>query len=450
MHTRLNRKLILIHKKYNRCGLKETLKSLFQTLNSFRNSTAYTDIKYVTQDHKFKEMGIVLTILQTPSLAKSSNIIPHTSPITYKLDKNKLIGHNQGILDLLYTLAIIVVQCFGMRNETQDSKRRVQVPLLREPTEYMQYLMSDAFGQKGVQFRKHIRTYNAMFAFTSMGGRVDSSINNSKGPYVFRMSGQNYRHIGSFIIYMYDTDNEIGNKINTFQDNSRASFIDHEIVHGLSQMLDSHNILAKTFQMARDRFKSSPQSLFRLCLKGNRTTDGRQYNIVYQLFLKLQSQIVIVTITDLHPSFMSLTYPLVHPYGEDGYRTDIPLRNLSNSESKRQNLTMRQYYCFHLQQRLQEEKRLIQGGRLVPQYIVDSYMVIEDERIRWIRNNQTKLRADLYSILMDVVHRGNSDCSTIGKSIILPSSHTEGPRYKAQTIKMRWRFANGPDIQICS
>ena len=39
-----------------------------------------------------------------------------------------------------------------------------------------------------------------MFAFTSMGGRVDtSSINQSAGPYIFRMSGQNYHHIGSLL-----------------------------------------------------------------------------------------------------------------------------------------------------------------------------------------------------------------------------------------------------------
>ena len=38
-----------------------------------------------------------------------------------------------------------------------------------------------------------------MFAFTSMGGRVDGSINHSKGPYVFRMCGQNYHRIGSLL-----------------------------------------------------------------------------------------------------------------------------------------------------------------------------------------------------------------------------------------------------------
>ena len=87
------------------------------------------------------------------------------------------------------------------------------------------------------------------------------------------MSDRNYHRIGSLFpesghksqfaqLYMYDTNNEIGNKINTFQDNNRATFLDHDILHGLSQMMASYNILAKSFRMTRYRFKSYPQSLF--------------------------------------------------------------------------------------------------------------------------------------------------------------------------------------------
>ena len=64
-----------------------------------------------------------------------------------------------------------------------------------------------------------------MFAFTSIGGRVDGSINHSKGPYDFRMCGQNYHRIGSLLpeigkrpqfaqLYRYDTENEINNRMN--------------------------------------------------------------------------------------------------------------------------------------------------------------------------------------------------------------------------------------------
>ncbi|KAH9745980.1 Purple acid phosphatase 8 [Citrus sinensis] len=102
-----------------------------------------------------------------------------------------------------------------------------------------------------------------------------------------------------------------------------------------------------------------------------------------------------------------MTYPLIYPYGEDGYRPDISLRDITDSPFKRQKLTMRQYYCFRLQQILNEGHTLLQAGRLFQQYIVDCYMAIEEERFRWIRNNQQKLRSNLFSGLMDAVHRGS-------------------------------------------
>ena len=39
----------------------------------------------------------------------------------------------------------------------------------------------------------------SLFAFTSLGGKVDRSVNNGIGPYVFRLNGQNYHRIGSLL-----------------------------------------------------------------------------------------------------------------------------------------------------------------------------------------------------------------------------------------------------------
>ncbi|KAM3287547.1 hypothetical protein P3S67_020977 [Capsicum chacoense] len=76
------------------------------------------------------------------------------------------------------------------------------------------------------------------------------------------MSGQNYHHIGSLLpeigktpqfaqLYIYDTENEITNRMNCLSQGN----VDPKIVHALSEMLDEHNILVKTFRMARDRYK---------------------------------------------------------------------------------------------------------------------------------------------------------------------------------------------------
>lgn len=77
-------------------------------------------------------------------------------------------------------------------------------------------------------FLKNIRTYNMMFAFTSMGGKVDHSVNKGKGPYCFRLHGQNYHRHGSLLpkegssakfsqLYIYDTENEVKNRIDALR-----------------------------------------------------------------------------------------------------------------------------------------------------------------------------------------------------------------------------------------
>ena len=68
-----------------------------------------------------------------------------------------------------------------------------------------------------------------MFSFTSMGGKVDDSINRKgRGPYVFRLHGQTYHSIGSLLpeegvplkfcqLYIYDTQNETENRANALR-----------------------------------------------------------------------------------------------------------------------------------------------------------------------------------------------------------------------------------------
>uniref|UniRef100_A0A803NJP1 ATP-dependent DNA helicase n=1 Tax=Cannabis sativa TaxID=3483 RepID=A0A803NJP1_CANSA len=146
---------------------------------------------------------------------------------------------------------------------------------------------------------------------------------------------------------------------------------------------------------------------------------------------------------------MSMTYPLIHPYGEDGYRLRIPFRGVTEITPETKQLTMLQYYSFRFQQRLNEGHTLLRAGRLLQQYIVDSYMAIEEERFHYVRKYQNKLRTHLYSGLMDAIHRGDSDCTKVGKSIILPSSHTWGPRYRAQNYQDAMaicKWAGYPDL----
>lgn len=60
--------------------------------------------------------------------------------------------------------------------------------------------------------------------------------------------------------------------------NRKSRAID-SVVSDLKEMLDEHNILAKSFRMAAERFKVDDNSSVRLRLIGKRTRDGRMYDL---------------------------------------------------------------------------------------------------------------------------------------------------------------------------
>ncbi|XP_018460165.2 uncharacterized protein LOC108831095 [Raphanus sativus] len=94
---------------------------------------------------------------------------------------------------------------------------------------------------------------------------------------------------------------------------------------------------------------------------------------------------------------------------------------------------------------------LIKGGRLFHQLIVDVYTAIEEDRLRWARNNQDVLRAELYSNVLDAVSRGDTDAKVVGQRFILPPSFTGGPRYlieKYYDAMAIFRDFGNPDLFI--
>ncbi|CAN6817509.1 unnamed protein product, partial [Brassica oleracea] len=98
---------------------------------------------------------------------------------------------------------------------------------------------------------------------------------------------------------------------------------------------------------------------------------------------------------------MSLQYPLLFPYGEYGFHPEISLHLETCTSRTRKFLTIRQYYASQIQTRLNQGMTLIKGGRLLHQFVVDVYTAIEEDRLRWARNNQDVLRAKLYSNVLD-------------------------------------------------
>ncbi|CAN7008375.1 unnamed protein product [Brassica oleracea var. botrytis] len=134
-----------------------------------------------------------------------------------------------------------------------------------------------------------------MFAFTSMGGEIDASVINGRGPYVFRLHGQNFHRIGSLLpeglprafahLYIFDTENEVGNRISAFSSKRRAPTsqsrtLRADIVEATKSMLDGCNPYAKILRTARDRFGDALHSSdVKIILISGRGTNEKTYNL---------------------------------------------------------------------------------------------------------------------------------------------------------------------------
>nr|CAD1842606.1 unnamed protein product [Ananas comosus var. bracteatus] len=333
---------------------------------------------------------------------------------------------------------------------------KISLPLLQETPDLLDHLLNYNRSADSVNFRENIRVYNSMFAFTSIGAKIDNEINRKPGPYIFRITGQNHHRMGSLLpvdgerpkfaqLYIYDTENEIENRMKSFNASDELQKIDRNIVGRLLEMFDIKNVIVKSFRMARDRFRENDYLPIRLRLIGNRV-DGSQYNppscseiagLIIGDFGSADRQRDIVVehkmeglkrISDLHPSFMAMQYPVLFPYGDDGFRIGIKYNNDSRRNvGSRKCVTMREFYAYRIQNRINEGKTLIRGGRLFQQYLVDAFSCIEEDRLDYIRRNQADLRSEIYKGIKDDVIAGDVDSNAIGKKIILPASFTAGP-----------------------
>jgi hypothetical protein len=136
----------------------------------------------------------------------------------------------------------------------------------KNPPPFLDGLLDPNGGVLSKYFIKSVRTYNSMFAFTSLGARIDTGVNKGPDPYVFKINGQVHHRIGSLLsdesadpvyaqLYIFDIENEVQNRISIFdrhKESDDGNRVDSQIVEGLVRMFDESNELVKSFRAARD------------------------------------------------------------------------------------------------------------------------------------------------------------------------------------------------------
>ncbi|GJS99254.1 helitron helicase-like domain-containing protein [Tanacetum coccineum] len=259
---------------------------------------------------------------------------------------------------------------------------KVRLRAERDPSQYIKQLL------RNWRFMENIRAYNQMFSMTSFGAHVDDSINNGRAPYVFKISGEVYHWIGSLCpiegdpprflqLYIYDTKNEVFNRMHHFG-GERSGGLDQNIVEGLFDFLDEHNELVRLFQTAREKCAGEFVPYFKIRLYS--VAGSRQYDlptsqtlggIVFQGSQDTETDYDVIIesrgghpqrINKLHPSYMSLQFPLLFIFGQPGFHPEI--KQHAASEGKRVSMNMADVVVRVFQQKVQEFCKFLKDSRL--------------------------------------------------------------------------------------
>ncbi len=235
--------------------------------------------------------------------------------------------------------------------------------------------------------------------------------------------------------------------------NRRFTELDRDITDTITRVLTEINVHAQAFQMFQQEYlfeqeKEFPQELF-LHFGIKQGTDIRRYNLrtsneVAAVFATNSDGEIpdsYVTICDkftkqlqfvnsLDPNVDPWIYPILFPHGTPGWNTKMFLENSRK-------LTRNAYTKYRLRILDNHFSPILNGGRLFQQYLVDSYLKIEKERIAYIIKNQKVIRSDKYVNVQQALNNiaANEHRIEIGKVIILPSTFIGSPRYMEENFQ---------------
>jgi hypothetical protein len=299
-----------------------------------------------------------------------------------------------------------------------------------------------------------------------MGATIDRSVNDGRGPNIFKISGSICHRMGSLLpqpgntpkfaeLYIYHGGDEIDNRIKALnKDDQIDGGLDRSIVKGLGDMLNSSNSLVKKFRMAKEILKENEFTNISIRIVAPGESDGPQFNlpstdelaclVLGELTLETPSRDIIIRhrsdtlqrISSLHPAYMALQYPLLFPYAERGFQLGVKYIGIDTADpKKRKKMTMQDFYCFCSHYKEGQHNPYLCCGLLSDQAIVDSRACIDEARLHFILLSNNDLRAESLQGLVDAVGAGRMDGTSVGKKNILPSSFTGGRRFMVENFQ---------------
>jgi len=91
-------------------------------------------------------------------------------------------------------------------------------------------------------------------------------------------------------------------------------------------------------------------------------------------------------------------------------------------------VTTREYTAYFMHDRNPpSNSTFTYGKRLHQEWVVDQYSKVEGQRLRWVRLNQTTLRADQYKGMVDAMQQDGANSTNFGRMVVLPASFAGSP-----------------------
>nr|GMD83633.1 uncharacterized protein LOC109176597 [Ipomoea batatas] len=255
-----------------------------------------------------------------------------------------------------------------------------------------------------------------------------------------------------------------------------ADRMDRDIVSALIQLM-SGNLYGQFFRSLKDIAQTDE---FSIILRSNISMDQRTYN------MPSASQVAAIWIEDngdgldgnrnirvhahsgrsqyiqyYYGCYDPLQYPLLFPHGDIGWHegiqrvssrehvgttgsrqsANINPNNINSIDEliqaeecvftegrKRASVSCIEYYAYKFQVRLGDKSMLLHTGRLLQQFIIDTYIKIETQRLDYFRKKQQQSCSETYQGLVYSVETGATVGADVGSRVILPVSFIGGPR----------------------
>lgn len=371
------------------------------------------------------------------------------------------------------------------RFQTCCKEGQVVLNEIPEPPAYLRWLWTSD-DRDARDFRSNARQYNRAFAFTSFKYTEDRRLADRGirgGIQSFSIHGQIYHQTGAALregaVPRYAQLYFVGSE-RAVEARTEGNNLNPEIVRRLTELIEQNNPFVEYYHTAlRSLQESELEGSLRVVLNPEfrlvvePSTDRRRYNLptVDEVAVVIPDgtdrntrDVILFArngdgslsqrfeyIPRNHPAYLPLHYVLFYPLGNPGYHWSIPLQNQrvrgdidqeeGEQEGERKScVSTRQFYRYHLFNRQNPDlltsrlNSLFHGGKLFQQICCDMYACVDDNILNWHRINQSTVRADLYSGVMDALRTDRAD--QIGDPVILAASYVGGDRFIAKCYQV--------------